>query len=119
MYGGGEGFQYEAPEPWQAAKPDKSGMIYTEFGSCNVYDVYGLRSSAEDCCQKLGYTYINTIPGIVEKKDYGVIITMNSIIFLSFCIFWSPILLIIGLSVWAIYLLIKKYIPNKQRNIGA
>lgn len=71
---GDEYVYYAPPEPWQEAKPDSNGLIQTRFGSCSFEEVNNYKISAEACCQKLGYTFIGEIKGIVEKRDYGLTI---------------------------------------------
>jgi hypothetical protein len=74
VYGGDEYVYYGPPEPWQQAESDKNGMIHTQYGSCNLNEVnFANQQNAEACCQKLGYTFIGTIEGVVEKRDYGLI----------------------------------------------
>jgi hypothetical protein len=115
---GDEYVYYEPPEPWQEAKPDSNGLIQTQFGSCNLSEVNIYNSqNVEACCQKLGYTYIGELKGVVEKRDYGLTIGLYLFV-LPVLIFknWFPI----AIFLVVIYFLRKwfKKNANKQKTTG-
>jgi hypothetical protein len=108
VYGGDEYVYNEPPEPWQKANPDKNGMIYTQFGSCNLNEVnFANQQGAETCCQQLGYTFIGEIKGDVVKRDYGLIFGQ------ILSIFGVPIAIILFVVVLVIY-----SVSNKHKNTG-
>jgi hypothetical protein len=115
---GDEYVYYAPPEPWQKAESDENGMIHTQFGSCNLkeVDIYNPQN-VEACCQKLGYTYIGELKGVVEKRDYGLSIGLYLFV-LPVLIFknWFPIVIFLVV----IYFLRKwfKKNANEQKTTG-
>jgi hypothetical protein len=117
---GDEYVYYRPPEPWQEANPDSNGMLQSQFGSCNYNEVKKGTISNEDCCQKLGYTFIGQIEGVVEKRDYGL--TIGLLIWLLFILinrYWVPIAIFLVI-ILAVYLLRKRFKKNanEQKTTG-
>ena len=111
--GGDERAQYLPAEPWQQAKPDKNGLIHTAYGSCNFNEVDVFNSvDVENCCKKLGYTYIGQIKGTETNRDYGATIGLYLLI-LPVLIFnnWFPI----AIFLVVIYFLIKWFKKNTNK----
>ena len=118
MFPGDSYISYEPPGPWQKAEPDSNGMIHTQFGSCNLNEVniYSTKN-VEDCCKKLGYTFIGKIEGTKKDNSWlSIFDVLFAIIFLA-CYPTVPA----AIFTLALYLLWKwlKSNSNKQKNIGA
>jgi hypothetical protein len=111
---GDEYVYYRLPEPWQEAGPDSNGLIQTPFGSCNLHKVDDGTISYETCCQKLGYTYISEIKGIVEKRDYGLIFGQ----IISYIIFYLGIPCGIPIAALLLYFFAVKRSIDKQNATG-
>jgi hypothetical protein len=109
MWVGDEYAQYGLPKLWQKAEPDSKGMLQGQFGSCNYNEVKNGTISNEDCCKKLGYTFIGEIKGVETNRDYGLTIGLYLLI-LPVLIFknWFPI----AIFLVVIYFL-RKWFKNK------
>lgn len=58
-WSGDEFTHYPLPPGWKAYYPDEGGFIHTDIGVC--------RLPAQDCCQRLGYTFVAENIGKVHK----------------------------------------------------
>jgi hypothetical protein len=117
MWVGDESVRYQPPEPWQVAGPDKNGLFQTQLGSCNLKKVDHGEIDYEECCQKIGYSFIGTIEGVVSYRNYGLYIGFYIFLLFDFIYtYWLPIAIFLVI----VYFLKKRFKKNanEQKTTG-